>query len=454
MKCVFCGSKLESTSNREPYIKSSYDASEQPAVICRKCIKKSAEMMFPDFFVDEKPKENTDIIPLPKGFRVIPPTEIFDYLKKYVCGQDDYLMSLSIFGYKHLKRMYLTAQGVPRNELPNKSNLLISGHTGSGKTFGLKMLVKLLNIPYLIYDVTTLTQTGYYGPEIRDVLKSLVKRCGNTKIAEQHSILILDEIDKLATRNDVFSNEKDVSGRGVQMELLQIASSYEDDTIDLESGNSRNSQGNKENILRIGAIPCIGIGAFSGLDKIRQSENPKIIGFNKGLECSTIETHNDRLNDALIKYGLLPELLGRFDSRAILNQLTEDHLRLILSESKSAILNEFVNQFSNEGIKLEFSSEAISLIAKRAHSTGTGARALRQVLLNVLGHVAFGLFGTSTTQCVSVLVDPKTNEIACHVLSKDIENDYKENIFVERDLEGNTAYENIDEPSKDIQVPV
>ena len=311
-------------------------------------------------------------------FRELTPMEINKRLSQYVISQDIAKKKLAVAVYNHYKRIN------EMNDLSDveikKSNLMMIGPTGTGKTLLAETLAKILDVPFAIADATTLTEAGYVGEDVENILLKLYQAAGENKELTERGIIYIDEIDKISRRSENRSITRDVSGEGVQQALLKIVEGFEASVPPL-GGRKHPYQEylkiNTSNILFIAG------GAFVGLDKIikRRLKN-NMIGFNSNNHISKMDEENIYKyvqTDDLIKFGIIPELVGRFPIVSVLDDLKEEHLYQILTEPKNAITKQFQALFSMDDIELEFSDDALRTIARQAVQREVGARGLRAI---------------------------------------------------------------------------
>jgi len=333
---------------------------------------------------------------------LIPPQEMFNLLEKYnYKGQEDARKAIALLAYRHvrrLKRIYL--EGIARNQLPPKSNYLMIGPTGCGKTFMIEILFrKILKLPTAIVDVTQLSETGYVGNDTCTILTTLLEHTGHDPIAASAGIICLDEFDKLATtqnqaRFDGQGTTKDVSGYGVQRELLRVIEGTEM-LVPLDLNNTMYSQ---RIPLRTEDITFIACGTFSGFKGIAIEQNPHI-GFNASLDDGCDKTaqkiavnfEEQEISDIenFQLYGFIPELMGRFTRIVALQPLDKDTLKAILMDS---VIRKFHREFKEEGIKLQIEKQVLHYIVEQSFKRQTGARGLASVLMKYLEDAAFQSF--------------------------------------------------------------
>jgi ATP-dependent Clp protease ATP-binding subunit ClpX len=337
-----------------------------------------------------------------QGLNLLKPQEIKAHLDQYVIGQQDAKKVISVAVYNHFKRL---KQKTTENEIEiEKSNVILVGRTGTGKTLLAKSIAKLLNVPFCIADATVLTEAGYVGEDVESILSRLLQAADYNVDSAQMGIVFIDEVDKIARKNDNPSITRDVSGEGVQQALLKL---LEGATVNVPPQGGRKHPEQKMIAIDTKNILFICGGAFDGIERhIANRVNRQTIGFSTSQEQS-IE------DDSLLKYitpsdirtfGLIPELIGRFPVLTYLEPLKEADLKRILTEPKNALVKQYTKLFDMDGVKLEIDQEVLDFIVQKAMEFGLGARGLRSICEAILTDAMFELPGSSK-KLLSVNID-------------------------------------------------
>jgi ATP-dependent Clp protease ATP-binding subunit ClpX len=350
--------------------------------ICDECIDLCNEI------IDEEltTPPNFDLAHLPK------PREIYDVLNEYVVGQEQAKRTLSVAVYNHYKRVQMMQSEETDIEL-QKSNILLLGPTGCGKTLLAQTLAKILNVPFAIADATALTEAGYVGEDVENILLKLIQAADYDVKKAETGIIYIDEVDKIARKADNPSITRDVSGEGVQQALLKI---LEGTTASVPPQGGRKHP--HQEFLTIDTTNVLFIcgGAFANLDKvIERRVGHQGVGFGASIQTKEQrdlgQTFEECLPEDLVQYGLIPEFIGRLPVMSAIHQLSRDELMKILTEPRNALIKQFQRFFEFDGIELIFADEALISIANKALERETGARGLRSIIEEVLLEVQFEL---------------------------------------------------------------
>ncbi len=318
------------------------------------------------------------------------PKEIVKELDKYVVGQEQAKRTLAIAVYNHYKKIHNNLFNNNSTVEFDKSNVLMLGPTGSGKTLLVRTIAKMLDVPLYIKDITSCTSAGYVGEDVETCLTGLVAQAGDNLARAEIGIVVLDEFDKIAKKDAGVSVTRDVSGEAVQQSLLKI---IEGDKVGIQMGQRRKNPEMQMNYINTKNILFIAIGAFSGIEDIVKSRTGKTqIGFTNAIrhqEMNSEDIFANVTSDDLKKYGFIPEIIGRFPVISHTTKLTEENLIAILTEPKNSIIKQYVELLRLDNTKLIIDKSALKEIAHAAYKIGTGARALKSIVEEVLEDIMF-----------------------------------------------------------------